>query len=239
MRRKVLFLSVAILTFFSSVFLIYVFYLRTVITESCPVKQIEFPATENLKNEQPEKIILDQSIRNIDFKNFTYNWFPKNKTVYKKKIVLRNGENDTVHLEGKRFGPNGEDYQEILLNISYADLTGDGKEEAIVTVGVAFYRWTPRCIFIFSEKNNKAVQIWSYETNTYDGNLDLRGFKVIEGNLSIEEFDLKDAPAYCCAKRYYRKVFAWNGKTFLEKSVETIPNEKGSKDYIGYPSEDF
>jgi hypothetical protein len=239
LRRKILFLSVALSAFVLSVFLTYLVYFGQTTEQSTtvPETQTDNSAKVSFPTATPDQIPLDQTIRSIDFKNFTYNWFPKNETVFKKRIVLRNGENEKVHLEGKRHGPLGEDYQEQLRNISYADLTGDGKEEAIVTVGVSFYRWTPMCIFVFSEKNKKAVQIWKYETSTYDNYLQFRGLRIEEDKLVIEEFE--DGIAYCCAKSVLRKTFGWNGKTFEPKGLQTFPWNNENKDFTGFPSEKY
>lgn len=53
---------------------------------------------------QGEKIIDNsqkQGIRSIDFKNFTYNWFPKyGERKFKEKIELKNGENEKSFIEG-------------------------------------------------------------------------------------------------------------------------------------------
>lgn len=237
-RRYILFLSVAVSAFGLGVFLTYLLTFRPVQTE-CRLKlvKIEDPPvpteTEPLRTE-PIRKPLDQSIRKIDFNNFTYNWFPKNDNIFKKRIVLRNGENKEVHLEGKKYGPLGEDYQEQMMNISYADLTGDGKEEAIVTVGVSLYRWTPMCIYIFSERNKKAVQLFKYEVSKWGTDLDFRGLSINNGRLVIDEFDTAGEPN-CCAKRYFRKTIGWNGKTFEEKNLEIFPNEIQSKQVTGFP----
>lgn len=239
-RRKILFFSVALLAFVLSVFLTYMFYSGRTTQQlmAVPEIQTENPARVSPPDAAPNKTALDQTVRSIDFKNFTYHWFPKNQNILKKRIVLRNGENEKVHLEGEKYGTLGEDYQEGLTNVSYADLTGDGKEEAVVTVGVSFYRWTPMCIFVFSEKNKKAVQIWAYETSTYDDDLDFRGLKIEDGKLVIEEFKVGTAPA-CCAESVWRKTFAWNGKTFEMKDLQTFPHNREVKDYKGFPSESY
>jgi hypothetical protein len=246
MRRKILFLSVALGAFVSSVFLTYLFCYTKPLDQSTTVlvmKPDNTAISDTLEhadspNIAPGKIAIDQTVRGIDFKNFTYNWFPKNDNVFKKRIVLRNGENERVYLYGKKYGPLGVDYQEGLMNVSYADLTSDAKEEAVVTVGVSFYRWTPMCIFVFSEKNKKAVQIWAYETSTHDNDLDFRGLTIEDRNLVIEEFEIGTA-AQCCAESVLRKTLAWSGKTFELKNLQTFPYNKEVKDYKGFPSESY
>lgn len=187
-----------------------------------------------------EKPSPQQDVRSIDFKNFTYHWFPKyGEVIIKENIVLRNGKNAEIFIEGAGIRPTGELYQEYLSDVSYADLTGDGKEEAIVTVAVSFYRWTPRCIFIFSEKNGKAILLWQYETDVVGKNLNLRGHKIKDSELIIEEYDTKYGnPPICCPERYFRKTFAWNGRTFEEKETKIIPYNKNSREFSDYPSDE-
>lgn len=192
-----------------------------------------------LQEDQTTKTPLRRDIRLIDFKNFTYNWFPKyGDVIIKKKIVLRNGRNEEVEISGPGIHPLGDSYREFLADVSYADLTGNGIEEAVVTVGVDFYRSPNRCIFIFGENDGKALLLWQYETNTADRNLDWRGHKIIHGNLVIEEYDTKFGdPPICCPLRYFRKTFAWNGKSFEEIKVEIIQYDKQSREFTGYPSD--
>jgi len=236
-RRHILFLTVGGLAFVASVLAAYLFTYRLTPASEVEAGRLEHALVEKTPVEAPE-IPLNQDVRKIDFENFTYHWFPKNENVFKKRIVLRNGQNGKIHLEGEKYGPLGEDYQESLSNVSYADLTGDGKEEAIVTVGVEFYRWRPECIFVFAEKNKKAVQLWKYETSTWDNNLVIfRGLRIEAGRLVIEEY--KEGMATCCAESYSRRKFAWNGKTFAQTSVETFPFYNRTKEYKGYPSEPY
>lgn len=195
--------------------------------------------TKSSNENASEKIPLPDGIRTIDFGNFTYDWFPKYGDItIKKKITLQNKSNSPVHIEGPGVHPLGEDYEEFLANVAYADLTGDGKEEAIVTVGVKFYRWTPQCIFIYTLKTKNPALLWRYETDTFGKNLSLRGFKIENGALIIEEYDTEyGSPAICCPLRYFRKTFAWNGKTLELKNNETIPYDKDHRELTGYPAE--
>jgi hypothetical protein len=206
------------------------------------------PTNENSRQLTKKNNGVNQSIRKIDFKNFTYTWFPlyakeKGNVVIKRKIVLRNGENELQKFPALQYGgPATELYQEFLGNVSYADLTGDGKEEAIVTVEVELHRWIHRCIFVYQEKKGKADLLWKYELGKLDFQSDSflrwRGHKVINNDLVIEEYPTGfDEEKNCCPKEYFRKTFSWNGKTFQEKSSEVIPFGK-KLEIKGYPSDD-
>jgi hypothetical protein len=188
-------------------------------------------------NQDADKNLASKDIRSIDFKNFTYHWFPKyDSTVIKKKIILRNGENKETFVSGRGIRPNGEYYREYLANVFYADLTGDGREEAIVTIGVSFYRWTPVCTFIFTERNNKAVLLWQHAIDSHQ--FELRGIKIDGSNMIFEEYDndYGDA-ATCCPLRYVRRRFVWNGRTFAKTATDLIPYNKSTREFIGFPSD--
>lgn len=257
MRRKTLFLSVAVLAFVSSVFLTYAFYcgFRGQFAPKIEMKvevveQTNAPVAVNLPNIQPSsEIKSNQHIRRIDFKNFTYPWFPlypteKKSVVIKKQIVLRNGESEIKTFPALRYGgPESAIYQESLADVSYFDLTGDGKDEAIVTVKVELNRWFPQCIFVYREENGKAKLLWKYELNALnyqrDSFLEWRGHKVINNDLVIEEYPVRFLEVDKCPEQFFRKTFSWDGKTFQEKSRETIPlNDKKCRINTGYPSED-
>lgn len=188
------------------------------------------------QNESEVKIGA-RAVRSIDFANFTYDWFPKyDSIVIKKNIVLHNGENPEKYVTGPGIRPNGDYYTEQLLNVSYKDLTGDGKEEAVVTVGVTFFRWTPVCMFIFGEENKHAVFLWKYAVDARQ--YELRGIKTDGRNLIIEAYDNNfDDAATCCPKRYIRRTFTWNGRSFQEKNTETVPYGKDSREFTGLPSD--
>jgi hypothetical protein len=214
--------------------------------DAASIKTLEKP-TQIKEENKPDK--AQQPIRKIDFKNFTYPWFPlypsdKKSVIIKKQIVLRNGENEIKTFPALRYGgPQTEIYQESLADVSYFDLTGDGKDEAIVTVGVEFNRWFPQCIFVYQEENGKAKLLWKYELNALnyqsDSFLQWRGHKVINNNLVIEEYPVRFLEVDKCPEQFFRKTFSWDGKTFQEKSGETIPfNETKCEKITGYPGED-
>lgn len=207
-------------------------------TNSIPQSDKKLVANNAIKDEVQKS--PSKNIRAIDFNNYTYKWFPKYGDVkIKNKIDLKDGENPSVFIEGKGIQPNGDEYQEYLADIYYADLTGDKIEEAIVTVAVSFYKWTPQCIFVFGLKNSVPVLLWKYEIDVANSGLDWRGHKIIDNKIIIEEYDMKYGnPGSCCPLRYFSKKFAWNGKTFKEESIEIFLNDSQVKKYIGYPSEE-
>lgn len=188
----------------------------------------EFQDNRNYKD------FVNQGIHAVDFKNFTYNWFPNyHSSINKRKIVLRNGKNESVEIPKSEIP--SDSYQESLANVSYADLTGDGKDEAIITVEVDFYKWSPMCIFVFTEENKNPKEIWRYETGTIKRGF--RGLKIENNNLVIEEYDeVHDNPPRCCPKRYFRTTFSWQGNTFKKINEELLEYNLDFREFIGYPS---
>src|SRR5260370_1062603 len=89
-----------------------------------------------------------RSIRDVDFKNFTFNWYPRDADTppVGRKIVLTNGEMDT--------GWVGEERRTFFLinqPIKYGDLTGDGNEEAVVVLGTIISGMArPGVIFVYT-----------------------------------------------------------------------------------------
>src|SRR6266446_7036154 len=69
-------------------------------------------------------------IRAIDFRNFTYDWFPPNYDPPPdgRKIVLKNGSMDLGYREGK------EPWKFFLRDLKYGDLTDDNREEAVIVL---------------------------------------------------------------------------------------------------------
>lgn len=93
----------------------------------------------------------------------------------------------------------------------------------MVLIAVSFYRWDPGCIFIFTERNNKAHLLWQYETNALGKELDLRSNYIKEGEIIIEEYDTNVKEPPFKPIRYFTKNFFWNGKTFELKNEQIIP----------------
>src|SRR5438445_8321866 len=81
------------------------------------------------------RVITCATIRSVDFKNFSFDWYPRwaDTPSIGRKIVLREGSMDTGFDYGKE--PR-EFYLMDAEPISYGDLTGDGTEEAVLAVGI-------------------------------------------------------------------------------------------------------
>lgn len=198
--------------------------------------EIPFAALKQWLNPDTSVYLLaipTRSIKEVDFKNFTYPWYPSGyKTPYNvKKVTLDNGE----HLVDERGDISGILF--VLTNVSYADLTSDGFEEAIVTVtGIFNPNGSYACVFIYSPKGNFPQLLWKHETGdrAYGG---LRSIRVAESNLIVEQYDTgNEEPCMICAKGFVRSYYQWNGKSLRKLKSEIFPWEGGVM-FLGYPSD--
>ena len=191
---------------------------------------------------RPTPNLPSSPIREVDFKNFTYPWYPCGYPAPhgERKITLRDGEMkvDAVkNIDRLRAG---------LPNVSYADLTGDGKEEAIVTVVTNFDpNGSVACIFVYTLKSGEPKLLWSHETgDRADGGL--RSIRVEGFDLVVEQYDIKfdwakgsyeEGTALCCPKRFIRSHYRWDGEHFEKSASETLLNESKTVEFLGYPSD--
>lgn len=174
--------------------------------------------------------VSDRSIRQIDFKNFTYPW------------TKEQGAPETFDLKGGKNERKGSEEREATLrSVEYGDVTGDGLEEAMISI----YPWSGgncQCymVYIYSLENGKPKLLWNFDTfDRAEG-----GFKrayAENGKLVIElfgdnkfengEWSFSIAPGkfkgLCCPTTYNRFRFGWDGGHF----VLTGPPELFDYDY--------
>lgn len=211
-----------------------------VASQSPPTNNIGSPPPQVPAGSPPAQ--SSSPIRGVDFKNFTYPWYP---TDYppphaKREIKLHDGEMKVDAVK------NIDRIWARLANVSYADLTGDGSEEAIVTVVTNFDpNGSVACIFIYRLRNGEPRLWWSHETGDR-ANGGLRSLRVEGYNLVVEHYEIQfdwakgryeDGAALCCPKRFVRSSYRWNGEKFEKTKSETLPNEYKSAEFLGYPSD--
>ena len=185
------------------------------------------------EGDQPPK----GSIRAVDFKNFTYPWYPEGYEPPHegRKAVLRDGEMRVDAIPSKKI----ENVWLTLDNVSYSDLTGDGKEEAIVTVGgVTTFNSGVACILVYTMMEESPKLLWLHETGdrAYGG---LRRLRVENNDLVVEQYNSKfgvnETPA-CCPKEFIRSYYRWDGEQFQKIKSEAMPNEYDNAKFLGYSS---
>jgi len=223
-------------------------FVALVVISGCSVSNTNSVSSKNFENKNElEKIssnnFKDQNIGLpnkkteqgyclADFDNFTFDWFPNDyfSRVKDKNVTLINGKMDTNDtIDGQLM------YEGSLENVICADLTGDGKDEAIVTIRVSFSnRAQPMRIMIYGEKNRKIKLLWHYETGTKEK--DLRSLTISNSKeLILEEYDnYYKEPAVCCPKRFFTSYFLYKNSDF--KLIKVVENkyEKSYREFLGY-----
>ncbi len=177
----------------------------------------------------------DHGIRQVDFRNFTYPWYPSylKPPQGERQITLRDGK-----FEIERDENRGIDNLILeLQDVSYVDLTRNLKEDAIVTVGgVAIFNKFVDAIFVYTLENNAPVVLWKHETrDRADGGL--RRISVQNRVLTVEEYVGSEGDGgLCCPKIYVRSNYRWNGSQLEKIKSETLPNEYKTAEFLGYAS---
>lgn len=162
-------------------------------------------------------IAPDSSIREIDFENFTY-------------TGTFDGFNGTFHLrDGERVIEDKEVEVGVVLNqTAYADLTGDGQEEAILvmslqTEGSGVFN----LVYVYSLKKAEPKVLWQFMPgDRAEGGLKKvyaeNGKFVVElygdNRFENEKWDFRFGEkfsGYCCPTAYTRLRFFWNGSKFV------------------------
>ena len=167
----------------------------------------------------------DSLIRKVDFRNFSYPGFWS-----KGHIKIKDGKLST---ESKYCM---SEYK--IESVDYLDLTGDGKEEALVNVsaftacgssGVSQY------FYIYTIRNGRLRLLWRFSTGS-EGICGLKDFHIGKRELIFELFGdcriggIKFAGGgiECCPEKYTRIRVAWNGQRFREISSKVFPYVQGS-----------
>lgn len=183
----------------------------------------------NWKTHQPEIEKTDEPIGKIDFANFTYQ-LPKGwQSAEQKEIKLENG----------KFPYSKESAGFFLKEVKFGDLTGDGKSEAIVVLGVVTGGLTNMNIVYIMQTEEPNI-MWFFETgDRSDGGLkDVRA----ENGMLYVEFFSKDRYIFqqketqevaddmhippCCPNFYTKSRYKWNGKAFvIQGKWESLPYE--------------
>ena len=171
------------------------------------------------------------SIRDTDFSNFRY---PYGRAGW----TLRDSAQEPVRENGI---VTEEGY--LLDRVVYGDVTGDGREEALVVVeGITGGSAVPHWVFAYTAGDRVPRRLWAFET----GDRAAGGLKDVyarDGMLVVELYgqdklptrpetltadDGTGSPA-CCPTRFTRSRYAWNGRRFaLHGTPEVLPYDPAS-----------
>lgn len=174
-------------------------------------------------------LAAQQDIRQVDFKNFTYplsghllgheslEWLgtPSRPATNKKMIHLIEGsqltKTSSVIVDGKEYGQ----YEGFTLqSISYGDVVGDGREEAIVTL---LYQsggtQTTNYVYIYDliEHDPKLLAYCHSGDRSHSG---LYGVSAIGGLLVFELLDPARESADCCSSGVLISSYKWYSGVF-------------------------
>jgi hypothetical protein len=184
-------------------------------------------------------------VRQIDFKNFPYPKLPTGKCSMN-EVRLINGRYDApAEIAGKR--PAVDCWSVALGPITYGDVTGDGKEEAIVELyAEAGGTEASEDVYIYALRGGNPVLLWKFATgDRADGGL--RRIATGSGELVVELFGVGTAigkklygtedVGACCPKHFTRTRYKWVGTQFQQDgSEEVFENPNGSSAPVTSPS---
>ncbi|HYJ87382.1 MAG TPA: hypothetical protein VEW46_15075 [Pyrinomonadaceae bacterium] len=206
------------------------------VSSNLPRSSKENSSLEN-SGQQPNKTkqTTRSGIRQVNFRNFTYPWYPKSLTppLRRREITLHNG-NFEIGLEARQgITPITVDLEHVL----YADLTQDGEEDALVYLaGSVPTNSFLANLLVYTIDNGILKVLWQHETGDR-GNGGLRAFKVADSALIVEEYDPKVNPeqSLCCPKNFSRSSFRWTYATgafsdyHLAETALDVANEMGTR----------
>jgi hypothetical protein len=163
----------------------------------------------------------NSQIRTVDFRNFRFPGF------YDKEIRLNNGKQEIT----RRCGGTIYTFQEVL----YVDFTGDGGEEALVSVedfsgcgssGVSYN------YYVYTIRSGHPFLLWRLATGS-EGLGGLKNFRLegkelvfdVFGDSSIVGREILGGGSggECCPEQFSRIRVAWNRRTFRQISVKVFP----------------
>ena len=126
--------------------------------------------------------------------------------------------------------PNNAGWFE-LRDVFYTDMTGDGREEAIVRL---FHETCSgscdggaNLFYIYTMRNGKLKQIWQYETGSYADGCGLQSFTAGGTQVVLELFGRcpgekmnRPSPSKFIARDLTFILFEFDGRRFQQKSIE-------------------
>jgi hypothetical protein len=168
--------------------------------------------------------------RQVDFSNFSYDWYPRweGMLTNHNNFTLTNGKLEVDSPRG-----SNEPVLFELVNVQYADLTGDKVEDAIVTIKMSVMgSANPYVVFVYKSTTSGVRRIWAHETGDR-ADEGLRNVYVSDlGFLTIEQYRASrvgpnggTAIGMCCPPTFTRTYYKWNTERFEVFHEEAIPNE--------------
>ncbi len=167
--------------------------------------------------------VSNQSIRSVDFANFTFPWLADIGDP-SKTFTLRSGELKPTH------DKNGmvEEMGITLQSITYGDVTGDEGEEGIAVLGIVTGGSAiPHIAYVYALEDGKPRLLWAFSTgDRAEGGL--RRVYADKSELVIERYSPVNSKGDCCPTLFTRVRYKWQDKQFKQASQEeALPNYEG------------
>ena len=184
-----------------------------------PVSNTKVVKAEEPKDPNDTFRVVPENFAQIDYRNWRYGRYRFGGA--KLDLVLTAGEKvipDEEEGGGDTFS---------LLDVLYADVTGDGKPEAIVNLshvqcGVSCDGGSD-LFYIYQSTRNGLRKIWEYETGSLAYGCGMKSLTVLKEMIVLEMFGQCWAPASSFAgsgkfmvRDVTQSVFVFNGKRFLQ-----------------------
>jgi hypothetical protein len=174
-------------------------------------------------------------IRQFDFKNSKYPWIETGWTDHLK--WLSSGESSEVTLVKGRWAMPGEDSEEVpdpygrftgltFESVSFGDLTGDGRDDAIValrfdTGGTQYSHYV--YIYTLAGSSTKLLGYFHTGDRAYSG---LYQVYAEGGKFVVELFDREKREGDCCSSGFIRTRYLWQKGKFDRVGPEEFGTPK-------------
>ena len=162
-------------------------------------------------------------IRQVDFKNFT---FSRSKDKKGAEVIR--------FRDGKYVGREGLNYS--LMRFAYGDLTGDGREEAVILLrgqNTPISRTLDE-VFIYTLENGEVVLLTSFEGGKRGDYIcsvlhSESNFKVEDNLLIIDQAVALEGDNGLIPTRYYTITYRWDGNRMKEverSALKPLPEHR-------------
>jgi hypothetical protein len=212
-------------------------------------EKIEVQNKENSNNSNVVEVSADDSIKQTDFKNFSYPWGSKIARL-EDTITLKDGKAEIIKKNGRFLATlpkhAQEDYYKVehieyrINDIYYGDFNSDNVTDAFVSISThtysgKSYRGDTTCFYIYTIKENKPKLIWQNNYGEYKYTTERK----IEFNTAQNEIIFEMYFPYSpegkfvgqlyretYSESYDRLIYKWKNNTFRLISTQNIPYTK-------------
>ena len=216
-------------------------------------EKMEVQNKDNSNNSKIADVSADDSIKQTDFKNFSYPWCSKIARL-KDTVALKDGKAEIIKGNGQFVTTyTKEDYYKVdhieytIGDIYYGDFNSDNVTDAFVSISThaysgEFYRDDTTCSYIYTIKENKPKLIWQYNYGEHK----YSATRKIEFNKAQNEIIFEMYFPYSpqgkfvpqlyretYSESYDRIIYKWKDNTFRLISTQNIPYTKLQIENLG------